>query len=106
MEPGPPASPVQLKIGESFVFRLKGRGSAGFQWNCATEEGADAIAVTTERASAPALPPAGGPPPSNFSTDTIVTIAGRRAGTGRVRVSLARAGSAPVEEHVVEVRVL
>jgi hypothetical protein len=99
---------IELQPGQVGSIRLPGLGSAGYRWSF--EASGDPGVVEASMASAPPpFPPdgpTGGPPPTNYSVDTIVTLRALAAGRAKLRFVQRQPWApeeTPMAEHVLEV---
>jgi hypothetical protein len=109
MQTGPPDSAIRLKVGASYSFRLRGRGSAAYLWKSLVEGDPGIVAISLTRDQRPPAPPPGSAPPSNFSLDETVCITGLAPGAAEILLTLERPGdpnSPPLEQFRVQVWVI
>jgi predicted secreted protein len=84
---------VRLRVGEKHTIRLKGLGSAGYQWNLSLQGPGDLLRWTLEPVSeshGPAVSP-GDLPPDNYSPDEELTITALKPGHVRMILNHSRA---------------
>lgn len=101
-----PPSELQLVPGGEARIRLRGAGSAGYQWKWAIDGDAGVISVAVEAASPPPVPSPG--VLRGCSVDQIVVVRGLRPGTVGLRLVLARPvkfSRPPLASHTVAVTV-
>ena len=98
---------VELTPGEVASLRLPGLGSAVYRWSFEITGNSDAVeaSITSAPPPVPAAEP-GGPPPTNYSVDTVVTLRALAEGQAKFRFVQRHpwaADEAPLAEHVVDV---
>jgi predicted secreted protein len=104
---GPSAS-ITLRPGEKHTLSLKGRGAAGYSWSSTVEGDEGVVAVAIQGAGGPPPAPPGLPQAAS-SADEQATIEALRPGRATIRFAQRRSWQPekpPLEQHVVEVRVL
>jgi predicted secreted protein len=97
---------IDLKVGETYVLRLKGLGSAGYTWDYSIDGNDKVVTVSRETASNPTTARAGGPPPDTYSLDHLFKIQAHEPGRVLIHFFQHRTwekGKPPLEEHVLEV---
>jgi len=99
---------INLRIGQKYVLRLKGLGSAGYTWNYNVDGNDKVVSISREMAGRPTTAPAGGPPPDTYSLDYLFTIQAHEP--GRVLIHffqhrLWEKDKPPLKEHVLEIHV-
>ena len=99
---------VELKVGEKYTLRLKGRAGAGYTWKHTIKEAGKVVAVSTEMLDYLQLTGKGRIPPPGYSLDELVTIQALSPGHATIYLALSRSwekNKPPLEEQTLEVYV-
>jgi len=97
-----------LRVGETYVLRLKGLGAAGYLWQYSINDPGDVVSVSLEMAGPE--PPSGdaGAITPGFSRDEQATLQALRPGHITIDFALRRpweGDKPPLQEHRLEVYV-
>jgi predicted secreted protein len=99
---------INLKVGEKYVLRLKGLGSAGYTWNYSIDGNDKVVSISKETLSRPTTASVGGPPPDTFSLDYLFIIQAHEPGRVVIHFFQHRSwekDKPPLNEHVLEIHV-
>ena len=94
---------VSLNVGESATVTLPGNPTTGFVWSVVASSAVVQVELSYERRPAPSGPPVCGRP-----CGTVVTLTGKQAGQGEVKLIYARPwekGNAPSDTRTITVTV-
>jgi predicted secreted protein len=97
--------PIELGVGEEYVLRLPGLGSAGYEWSCDVIGDEGVVGISRETPAGPSVPAPGGLPPSNFNVDEALVVKARKPGQVRLHLTLRRPwerDAAPQDERFVD----
>jgi len=86
MSASPPEQPqrIALQVGDVHPIRLRGRGTAGFVWDCSVEGAEGIVSITHNTVGDRPQAPLGGPPPRSYSLDDQFLI--KADSPGKVRL--------------------
>ena len=98
---------AHLTVGEEYLLRLKGLGSAGYLWDFILEAGATLVSVARMPTEKPALEVSA--TPTSHSADSLFSIRALAPGQARIRFMLQRpwliGKMPPLREHVLEIMI-
>jgi predicted secreted protein len=100
---------IRLKVGDEHHLRLKGLGSAGYDWKLALEGLPEIVKwdmLPVSIQEHPAIP--GGLPPDSSNVDSELIITALHPGRTRIRLSLCRAWEKdrpPLNETILDIAV-
>lgn len=102
---------IDLKVGQLYTHRLKGRGSAGYSWEFRLEGSSSIVEISRGpgmTAETIDLPEPGSLPPGSASVDELVRIQSLAPGRARLRCSQRRiweVGRPPLREEIIDIAI-
>ena len=99
---------VTLRVGETYVFKLKGLGAAGYMWQYSINGPGDVVSVSLEMAGPEPRSGDAGAITPGFSQDEQATLQVLRPGHVTIDFALRRPwelDKPPLQEHCLEVYV-
>jgi predicted secreted protein len=94
---------IELKVGEKYIFRLKGLGAAGYNWEYSIDEMGKVVSVSSEFVDDEKK---AGPLRPGHSLDMLITIQAMVPGHATIHFAQRRVwekDKPPLNEHFIEI---